>query len=82
VQREIDREWMDLMAMEGKEQTLGKQKQKSIEVDANNAYNRVLCDTGSYSEDTNERSSAPSRVTVSSETAGKSVASVGTPMPM
>jgi predicted nucleic-acid-binding Zn-ribbon protein len=81
-QQERDSQWMELMAAEREEQMRGKRKRKIIEVDANSAYNCVLCDTGSYSEDEDERSSAPSHVTVLSDSAGSSVATVGTPMPM
>jgi hypothetical protein len=73
---------MELMAAEREEQMRGKRKHEIIEVDANSAYNCVLCDTGSYSEGEDEWSSAPSHVTVLGDSAGSSVATVGTPMPM
>jgi hypothetical protein len=68
-QRELDRLWMEGVASEREAQAQGKRKRKIFEMDADSAYNCVVCDTGCYSDDEDETTSAATcSVTVASGT--------------
>jgi hypothetical protein len=49
-QRELDKLWMESLAVKKEAQAQGKCKRKIVEIDADSTYNCVVCDTGSYSE--------------------------------